>query len=149
MESQKRIEIDGYTYILTHAPTRVGIHASAKIMQLAGGAIAGLEGGFLAAVGSFLKSPNLGADIEGLCDQLSPYTQIEGAKGATTALDKVFDVHFAGRGGSLIRWLRAVIEWDLHSFLDGIGALVDEAGEAVKKLGESKSPSPKDAATSG
>jgi hypothetical protein len=65
-----------------------------------------------------LASPELGAHFEYFVRVLAPQTQVE-ANGKTFGLTDTFDVHFAGRYGALVQWLRFSFEVNLSSFFDG------------------------------
>lgn len=62
-------------------------------------------------------------DVDYLIKAFSPYTLVQG-KGE---LDKIFDIHFAGKYGDMFQWLWASVEVNFGSFL-GASALAGLPG---------------------
>lgn len=51
--------------------------------------------------------------VEYLCDAFAARTEVDGV-----ALDKVFEIHFAGNYAEMVKWLAFCVEFNFASFLD-------------------------------
>lgn len=149
--------IDGFTYSIQQLGAKEGRIVLARILRIVGGAIAaGAAGGegesnVTAAVGKLVESlPD--AEVNFLCDTFAKGTQVsaEDTPDKVVLMKDVFDDHFAGRYGAMVKWLMAALETNFGSFLDGLGLDVEALKEKAKAAmsGSPASPTPPSGASS-
>lgn len=123
-------DIEGCSYEITQLGAIKGSAVFVRVLKMLGPALAtGNVGSLLGALDE--------ADVKYLVDAFAPLTNVPGQG----QLDKIFDLHFAGRYKALVQWLLACLQVNYGEFLQGkVGSLAGALGAAG--LGPSASSSP-------
>ncbi len=120
--------IDGTDYTITMLPADKAVILFTRLTKLIGKPLSNLvaSGGMDAEVSGKL----IGLCIEGLSENLDEEVVLKTIKDLLAStmvgnqmLDKVFNVHFAGRIGHLFKVVWAVLEVQYKDFLEGLGGL--------------------------
>ena len=78
------------------------------------------------------------ADLGYFCEKFGSCSFVHLEDGKLPRLDKVFDDHFAGRTGAMVKWLVFAVEVNFADFLDGAKARLGK----LSKLGFAPTSSP-------
>lgn len=125
-ESQQEQKIGENTYVVRMFGAKKGRAVLFRLSKMLGPAMAGLlNGGFTGqGISSMLQSFAESAkeeDFDYLCDSFADVTKVRRkvASGDEITLDlpKVFDDHFRGHYGEMIKWLGFAIKVNYESFL--------------------------------
>ena len=133
-EDVRKLVLPSGTYLIAYADASVALRAGAKLAKVLGPAFSkagDLEGALSAVLAS--------DDLEGLLDYLGQTfarsTQLvlsDGARTTSHTLADVYEVHFRGKLGDLIKWLVAAVGHNLASFFEGLPSVVADARDAAK-----------------
>lgn len=116
MREQRQKEIDGSVYTVTQLGAKVGKNLMFRLGKAL--AAAGAD-----STASGIASALREEDFEFVCDTFARMTTFHTleAPSKEPRLSDLFDDHFAGRYGALVKWLAFCIEVNFGSFLDELG----------------------------
>jgi hypothetical protein len=127
-------EIGGVTYAVTLLGARKGLEVATKLAPFLGVLAKAQKGGKEAAteaLSEVLRSVSA-ADVQGLCDVMAEWTMVKGpGPRDQVILTNVFDDHFAGRYGDLLKWLGFCLSVNFPSFFSGAAPVKGSAAEAT------------------
>ena len=121
-------DIDDLHYTITMLPASEGLAIFTRLIKLVGKPFAALSnsGGLDAEVSAKLLGLALEALAENLDEEVVQKTIKDLMKSAIVngqQASKIFDVHFAGRMGHMMKVLVFILEVQYKDFLDGLGGL--------------------------
>lgn len=156
----KRIEIGEFAYVIRHARASHALKAAAILANGLAPLVNGFRRGrggevdkILLGLAETFANPDLAQHTEALCEIFKPYTQVvtlDGTRSWSLGGDKgIFETHFAGRLDALIKWLVAVVDYDLGGFLAEARAKFQAARDAAVTAEASSSTSPQAAEKTG
>jgi len=127
MRDTKVHEIDGYRYHVQQLGAKSGRAVLAKLLGILGPAADSQEP--IARLAEKLTD----ADLDYLCDVFGKATQVENTDkpGAMLRVCDVFDDHFAGRYGAMLRWLWVCLETNYADFLGELSKIGARVGAAI------------------
>lgn len=109
--------IDGYVYKVTQLDALRGRKTLVRLMKV---------GGDLEKLPDRMTE----ADVDWICDLFAKQTVVSGGdlqEGAEPVLEKIFATHFAGRYGSMVKWLAFCFAVNFRDFFAGMGEAVKTA----------------------
>jgi hypothetical protein len=115
--------IDGFEYRVTQLGAKQGRVVFTRLAKVLGQAMADKDNP-IAALASSLDP----GDVDYLCDTFAPVTTVN-IQGKEPRLSDIFDMHFAGKYGPLLKWLGFCMEVNFGSFLDEMG--INIAGQSL------------------
>jgi microcystin degradation protein MlrC len=140
MRESKNHNIDGYTYAVQQLGAKKGRLVLARVIRIVSGAAESDDP--VAKLGASLSD----AEVDYLCDTFAATTQVskEGDPNKAWVLADVFDDHFAGRYGAMVKWLWAALETNYSSFLSDVGLSPEALKSAMTNAKNSilQSPTP-------
>jgi hypothetical protein len=138
MRESKQHTFDGFTYTIQQLGAKEGRVVLARIARIVAAAAAG-EGADESV--AKLAEKLTDAEVNFLCDTFTKTTQVA-AEGTDKVLrlEDVFDSHFAGQYGAMLKWLWAALETNFGSFFANLG--VDPAALASGVTNMLKSSTP-------
>ncbi len=137
----KTLIIGDTTYIVGLCKATEGLRAGAALLRAAGPGLAGLRGGFMFAAASLVKDPALADVVEFLAETFRKYTTVRNAAApAGLPLDLIYDDHFKGNYGALLKWLSCAVDVNLSSFLDELLVLFEQAQTIMVERAEALKP---------
>jgi hypothetical protein len=122
----KEKTIGGNTYQVRILPAGVGLRSAAKLANLIGPGLKGLQGEgedkFVGFFSDLLSSSALGDQLEYFTRLFGEYTSVKLAgTDAYVELRQVYELHFAANYFELLQWLSFCIEVNHASFFTGAG----------------------------
>ena len=129
-------EIDGLVYDVTQLGGIDARNVLLRLMKSLGPSLGALADSPLSAV--FEKLALSEADLGYFCEKFGSCSFVHLEDGKLPMLDKVFDDHFAGRTGAMVKWLVFAVEVNFSDFLDGAKARLGK----LSKLGFAPTSSP-------
>jgi tail assembly chaperone len=116
--------VDNQTYRIQQLGAKQGRLVLGRLLRLAGPA-AEADDPITKLLGALSDS-----EIDFLCDTFAKTTRVAGtnANGQEVELELsgIFDDHFAGRYGAMIKWLWACLQCNFGSFIEGLGISADK-----------------------
>jgi hypothetical protein len=136
MRKSVQKEIDGVTFTIRQLGAKEGRRVLIRLTKVVGSGFAGES--FAAAMVALTD-----ADVDFLCDTFAASTDYSEDGGVHTyELGKVFDEFFAGKYGTMIRWLWACLEVSFGSFLSELGINPAAIEDLQKKAMAAMTPPP-------
>lgn len=117
MRESKIHTIDSYVYTVQQLGAKQGRIVLARMLRVIGPAAEAQDS--VAKLAASLTDD----EVNYLCDTFSKATQVSKSEdlSRSVALSDVFDDHFAGRYGAMVKWLWAALDTNYASFLGDLG----------------------------
>jgi len=123
-------EIEGSTYTVTTLGAYAGLQLGIEIAQVVAPAFAAGEAvsvsglfeqdndALVQSVAKIVSAADA-AQVRKIIGELAKVTQVTTSEGAVAILNDIFDLHFAGEGGAMMRWLAFALRVNFSSFFAG------------------------------
>jgi len=106
-------DISGVTYHIQQLGARQGRSIMTRLIRVVGPALGETEDLDLTKLFEALKEE----DVEALCEAFAKTTRVVTGTNKERVLGDIFDDHFAGKYGAMIKWVIACLEVNFGSFL--------------------------------
>lgn len=120
MLETKTRQIGEYKYRCTQLGALKGRKVLVRLLKTVGPALDGVSEG---SVGSLLGklASSLDEDtVDYLCDTMAARTEVELPSGKSVDLAGIFELHFAGKYGEMVKWLAFAVEVNFSSFFSDL-----------------------------
>ena len=136
MRESKVHNINGTNYTIQMLGAKVGKSLLARMLRMFGPAIEAED------TMTRLCAALTDTDLDFLCDTFAATTMVELGPDRLVPLKGVFEDHFAGKYGDMVKWLWASVETNYGTFLADVGLSPDklQAAMAQAMMGATQAP---------